>query len=427
MLIALVLSRAVAAAGPSPCEALQAPERSLAGEHFWIEWDAAVGDPVIAQQTLDWAEEARQTYIDLGWPFTDRTILIRLTASDAGSGGLATTSQCPDGAIVPLLTLFATTPGDPGRNITMHEVGHAAEYGYMGAYLDAVTSWPWWLEGTAVWLATKSDGDHDEWADDAENYLEAPYLGLHQTPFAYTDPVASRFLYGTGLIVQHLENEAGADAVRETWAYGATVTGTPIAFPDAIEAAGLDWPAFWHGFMASVTVLDDPRADLFFAGPWIEERVNALPAAGAPGPKTRPAGLGLGLIQFKRSAGAPDHDLVVTFDGDPAVPWMAVLVRTTGQAPGGQVVDVVPMDVDSDGHGEVALRDFDGSADGWLVVSPQDTTLEPRDYAWSAELRGPPEPGEPKGCGCASAPRDATGLLALVGLGFARRRAYRAA
>lgn len=420
MLLSLWLGGALGAAGPPPCEPIQAPERSLAGEHFWIEWDAPVGDPVVAQQTLDWAEAARQTYIDLGWPFTDRTILIRLTESDSGSGGLATTSTCPDGAIVPLLTLFAMSLGDPGRNITMHEVGHAAEYGYMGAYLDAVTSWPWWLEGTAVWLATKADGDLDEWADDAENYLATPHLGLHQTPFAYTNPEQSRFLYGTGLIVQYLEDQAGPEAVRATWAYGGTVSGTPIWFPDAIAAAGLDWDVFWTGFMASVTVLDLPEANEFFEGPRLEQRVNSLPASGEPGPKTRPQGMGLGLIQFKRTTGAPGRDLVVSFDGDPAVPWMAVLVRTTGQAPGGEVLEVVPIEVGADGHGEAELVDFDGSADGWLVVSPQDATLEPRDYAWSAALNELPGEG-PKGCGCAHG-SGGPGAGALLALALLRRR-----
>ena len=401
----------VAAALATPCAPIESAN-FLEGDHFWIEWDPAVCDTEAAQQILDWSEEARTIYMDeLGYAFTDQTILIRVE-DFGGVGGLATTVACPDGSLSPLLTLYAANIGDPGENTSKHEVVHAVQYAYMGSYIDGITSWPWWMEGCAMWTTTFADDNFLEWAGRAEDYLETPWIGLHQTPLAYSDPQRSRFLYGTGLIAQFLSDADSPEAVRRTWEYGQTVTGTPIYFPDAIEAAGLEWEPFWTDFMAAVTVLDIPQSNYFSEAVFVEDKVGSLPAQGSPDEEREPQGMGLSVVHFRKVVGQPGRDLEVTFEGDPDVPWMAVLVRTRGKGPGGKVLDVVPVEVGADGKGQASLTEFDGTKEGWLVVSPQSLDLEPREFTWSAQLNELPTEEEPKGCGC-----DSTGGLGWAWLG----------
>ncbi len=413
-----------ALAGPPPCSPIDT-EFYLEGDHFWVRWDEAVGNPERGQEVLDWAETARSTYLDLGWPVTDQTILIRIEES-ASTGGLCSTTECDDGTIVPVITLFTPGLGDPSQNTTMHEVVHAFEYGYMGTYLDAINSWSWWLEGTAVWMTTHADGDLLEWRMDSREYLEIPWTGLHQTPLAYSDPSLTGYLYGTAYIAQYMEDRHGADSVRKTWEYGGDHTGTPIYFPDAVEAAGIEWEPFWQDFMATTTVLDLPYGDDMTVGTFIEKHVRDLPADGSPKNARQPQGLGISIIHFKKDVGQEDRSLDVSFQGDPEVPWMAVLVRTKKTGPGGKVKEIVPLEIDDEGRGSASLSEFDGSNEGYLVVSPQDMALEPHDYSWTAELGGGPviAPEEKSGCGCQSTGGSAGwfALFAVVLAGRLRRR-----
>lgn len=375
------------------------------GEHFWVSWDAAVGDQAEAEQVLLWAEEARATYLELGWEVTDETINVRIEESVGAGGGSCTTTTCPDGTIVPVISLYAGNPGDTSENTTKHEVVHAFEYFLMGTYIDAVTSWAWFAEGTASWLTTHADGDLLEWRLDVRDYIEVPWLGLHQTPLAYLDSVAGPFMYGTAILAQYIEDEHGMQTMQDLWEYGGTQTGTPIYFPDAIEGVGMEWEPFWQDYMAMMTVLDLPYGKDMTVGTFIEKHVGDLPADGSPRKLRQPQGLGLSIIHFKAKAGQEDRSLDVTFDGDPEVEWMAVLVRTKKTGPGGKVKEIVPFDLE-DGSGDASLDAFDGANDAYLVVSPQSQDLDPHDYSWSAELGGGPElvePDEDKGCGCDSA------------------------
>ena len=417
----MLLSSIALAAGP-PCVPLSS-EFHVEGEHFWVQWDAPVADEQEAQQVLAWAEEARATYKELGWEVTDETLLIRIQESPS-NGGLCSTTECEGGVISPVITLFSTAPGKTTENTTKHEVVHAFEYAYMGTYLDAITSWSWWVEGTATWLTTHADGDLLNWRLDARDYLENPWIGLHQPPTAYSDPVLSDFLYGTAFIAQYLEDEHGMDAVRQTWEFGGEHTGTPLYFPDVIEGVGIPWEPFWQDYLASVSVLDTPYGGDFAAGAFIEKHVRELPAEGTPKKSRQPQGMGLSIIHFASAVGQADRSLEVSFEGDPSVPWIGVLVKTRRPGPGGKVKEIIPLSIE-EGQGSATLADFDGSREAYLVVSPQDISLEPRDFTWKAELGGGPEAPTskgPGGCGCASAAPSLGGwalLLALMGL---RRR-----
>jgi len=412
----------MALAADPPCTPISS-EFYVEGEHFWVQWDEPVADVEEAQQVLEWAEVARSTYLDLGWPITDETILIRIEESPAG-GGLCTTTEGDRGVITPVITLFSTEPGKTSENTTMHEVVHAFEYAYMGTYLDAITSWPWWVEGTASWLTTHADGDLLTWRLDVRDYIDTPWVGLHQTPVAYSDPDAAAFLYGTAFLAQYIEDEHGMEAVRKTWEYGSEHTGTPIYLPDAIEGAGIAWEPFWQDYLATLAVLDTPYGGDFASGTFIEKHVRDLPADGSPKNARQPQGMGVSIIHFAASVGLEGRSLDVSFSGDPEVTWMGVLVRTKGKGPGGRVKELVPLQIDDSGEGTASLAEFDGKREAYLVVSPQDMSLEPHDFTWTAELGGAPEveKASESGCGCNTPGRTVAWLPLLLSLGVLRSR-----
>ncbi|MFT4625919.1 MAG: MYXO-CTERM domain-containing protein [Myxococcota bacterium] len=416
-----LLLAATAGAAEPPCYGFGADNR-LEGEHFWIEW-GEVGDEATSANMLQWAEEARQFYIDeMGYAFTDRTILLRIQSSPV-NGGVCQTAECDDGDVVPVITLFAKATGEPGENTTKHEVAHAVQYAYMGAYLDAISSWPWWMEGSATWMATHAHGASSSWAGDVRNYLSQPWLALHQDLSAYLVDERGAHMYGTALLAQHLEDNYGVDKVRETWEVGGPSSGETILFPDVIAAIGLDWPEFWRGFMASVTVVDSTHANALSEGPFIEQRVSGFPDSGAPDEETKPQGYGLSIVKFQKAAGDPESPLEVTFEGDPAVPWLAVLVTTKGKAVDGKVQDIVPLEVGADGTGSAVLTGYDGTVDGWLVVSPQTLSMDGHTYEWSADWVADDTGGGAGkgGCGCATGGAGA-GWLGVLGLFGMRRR-----
>ena len=420
----LILLLSIAFAAEPPCYGTSG-ENVLEGEHFWIEWSDALGDAESSAEMLQAAEEARAYYIDeMGWPFTDRSILLRVQQAPS-NGGVCQTALC-DGEPVPVITLFARATGEPGRGTAKHEVAHAAQYSYMGEYLDAVASWPWWLEGCAVWMTAKAMDNPPTWARDVAHYLKVPYIALHQDATAYleVDRTRTDHMYGTAVLAQYLEDIHGAAAVQATWQYGAEHTGEAIEFRDAIEAQGIDFEAFWRGYMAAITVVDVTLADSLSAGPFVEHKVTLFPDAGEPSEETRPQGYGLSLVKFPKNAGNEDYELEVEFEGDPTVPWLAVLVTTKGKAHGGSVQEIVPLEVAADGTGVARISGYDGSVDAWLVVSPQSVERLGYDYTWSAGFVAADTAGgkgKAKGCGCSTGGASGLwiGLLALVGL---RRR-----
>jgi len=419
MLFSLVLT---AVAAP-PCTGLTS-DTYVEGAHFWVQWDETVADEAEALQVLAWAEHARSVYTGLGWPITDETIAIRIEASTSVRGQCST-AECDDGRIIPVITLYSDDFGRTYENMTSHEVVHAFEYYHTETFAKTITSWAWWTEGTATWLTTHADGDLEEWRRDSRDYFEYPWIGLHQTPLAYVDPQLSDFLYGTAFIAQYIEDRHGVGKVLETWEYGAEYAGTPIYFPDAIEGVGLDWEDFWYDFMATAAVIDIPYGDDLATGTFIEKNVRQLPAGGSPKDARQPQGLGLSIVHFKSDLGEEGMDLVVSFEGDPSVEWLGLLMVADQMGPGSSVRDVVRMEI-SEGVGVASLPDFDGSAEAFLVVSPMEMSLDPHDYAWSAELSSGSDVGrkngEDRGCGCDSTGGTLGWMALLVAMSASRRQ-----
>ncbi len=359
----------------------------------------------------------------MGYAFTDRTILIRVQQAPSG-GGVAQTAACDNGDIVPVITLFTQREGEPGENTTKHEVAHAVQYAYMGAYLDGVASWPWWMEGSATWMAVHAHGNANYWASDVADYLEKPWLPLHQTAAAYIDTSRTQHMYGTALLASFIEETHGIDTVRATWEAGGAHSGEQIWFPDILTELDIAWEPFWQEFMARVTVVDSPHAVYLSDGPYVEETADRVPASGEPLEDTRPHGYGLSLVKIRKQAAIDGYDeLRVEFESDADVPWLAVVVTTKGRKAGGKIVDWKPLEVGSNGKGSATIDGFDGSADAWLVVSPQSQLDEGFAYTWSARIEvGDTGTGDgKKGCGC-DGTGGIAGWLVILAAGVLRRR-----
>ncbi|NCG18154.1 MAG: hypothetical protein GWP91_03970 [Rhodobacterales bacterium] len=416
-MLSLLLASAIAGV---PCIPLTT-ENYLEGEHFWVQWETSVADAEHAADVLAWAEASYQTYADLGWQPSDETVIIRIQPSPS-AGGLTTTSECDSGGVTPVITLFVTTMNQSDVNVVMHEVVHTFEYSYSGTYLDGITSWSWWLEGTAVWLTNHADNDPFVWRYYAYAYLEIPWTGVHQTALVYSQPDLLPFIYGTTLLAQYIEDQHGMEAVISTWEYSRDHRGDPIYLPDAITAAGIDFEPFWQDYMARLVTLDITYADELLTPIFVEDHISQLPSTGAPRTSRQPQGMGMSVVHFRADVGEVGKPLQVTFEGDPDVPWIGVLVRTKGVGVNAKLEEWVPLVMEPDGNGAASLDNFDGSHHAYLMVSPQDLSLEPHDYVWSAELFTAPVEEEKAGCGCQSTGTASAGWLSLLALVAFRRR-----
>ncbi len=427
-----MLSLTVAVAAEEPCTGHVFDER-VDSEHFWVEWE---GDTITEAQgtgIATYAERARGVFVDeLGWPLTDEAIVYAVRdAEGSGIGGLAQTESC-DGVSVPQIELYMGEYSETrALNIAAHELGHAAQYGYMGDYLDSVQSWLWWMEGTATWLASEVDGDPYSWAWDVEQYLSHPYIGLHQGLSAFLYPERSNHMYGTAVIASYLaEHHGGAGIIRDTWAFGGPLTGEEIDFRDALVAVGLDFEAVWAEWAARMPTVDLAWGYAVEHGVVALESVGSLPASGAPAYELEPQGLGFNAVHFEAGVGGRDQALSVVFEGDPEVPWTVVLVRVLDTAPGTPVLEYVPLAVDGQGRAEGWLSALHRGAAAFLVVSPHAIDLAPHAWSWSAESIDDPGPmdatvvlsEEPEGCGCAAGSRPVGTVPALLVLLLLRRR-----
>jgi MYXO-CTERM domain-containing protein len=426
---------AVAPATDEPCGG-HFSELRVSSDHFWVEWQEGVVSEADAADILEWAEHARQIYIDdLGFPFTDQPIIIRVQTDglmEYSVSGLTRTTSCEGIGYVPTIDLtIGTYDVTDTRSVTSHEVAHAAQYAYMGDYYDSVTSWLWWMEGCATWATSYAIDDWSTWAYESGGYLEHPELGLHHGLVGFLDADVSDHMYGTAWLANYLEaSTGGPDAVRSTWAWGAPASGELLFFPDAIAGIGLDFDTFWAGYLAVTTTLDVENGDRVSARLTPVADVGELPASGGSEVETAPQGLGWNAIHVDAAAGDKRRALEVTFSGDPEVPWHVVLVRTWD----GAVVDYVALEIGSDGQGTGWLSGFDG-VDGWIVVSPHAADVTPRDYTWDADLVRDPGPMDgtvtlgaaPEVKGCSVVPGGTSAapvVLAALAILALRRRPF---
>lgn len=381
MILALLAFPAFAA--DEPCYGHTYDNR-LSGTQFWVEWEDGSLPASGPQVILDAAEHAATVYRDdLGFPITQSPIVIAVSKdSSYGIGGLTRTQGCSDGPHPRIELFVGNYDATSAEDVTSHEVGHAAQYGYMGAYTDSVTSWLWWMEGCATWMTPHADGYWTGWGHEADGYLSQVDLALQHGLEGFLDPHESDHMYGTTWVVESLAEYAGdEDVIRQTWAYGGPHSGEPIFFPDAVNGVGVDFDAFWAHHLASLPTRLSDRHD-YVGDVSVKDVIAALPSDGST---DGPQGFGVEIVQFPTALGAKKDALAVTFDGDPSVPWHVVVVRTTGD----DVIDYVPLDVDASGHAEGWITGF-YRVQGWLVASPEAPDTAAHAFAWHAELEKDP-------------------------------------
>ncbi len=429
----LLLLAQIAVAADEPCYGHTYDNR-LEGDNFWVEWEDSTLNESKAANILDAAERARSVFMAVGFPFPDESIVIAF-AAETHAAANATTKQCESGP-VPHIHLW---PGHANsvhiRETVAHELGHAAQYGFMGQYTNAVDSWTWWLEGSAVWLALQSEDDVSDWTWAAGGYLATPEVTLMQGVAAYWDDSKTAHMYGAVLVAAHLEQYASPQAIVDSWEYAGTQGGERIMWPDAIEYLGLDWHDYWGDFLAHAVTADVPN------GKFIEDGVTAsgtafeLPYSGET--LTASERLGWQAIRVSRCVSSRTDTVDVAFQGDPEAQWSVVLVVTEGTDPGDVVNRFEILDVDDTGAASGTITELSAyGEDAWLVASPFDD--EPGSFNFSWEMTSPDgaldceggdddipfsQPPVPEtGCGCNQSGGGVGWVAAIVGLLAFRRR-----
>lgn len=355
MLLSLI---ATALAATDPCYGHGASERADS-EHFWVEWSPGTVEVDEAQAILKAAERGRETWLAMGYGFTDEAVRIDLVYLDTGGvSGLTTTQTCGDKP-VPIIQLFFTSWDRKSVvDVVTHETVHAAQYADMGSYADSVQAWLWWMEGHATWMTPLADTQWHSFTFAVNGYTLDVGRPLHHGIEGFADESVQRHMYGTAWVVQALAIYAGDDAVRGTWTWGATQEAAPIWFPDAVAGAGVDFGAFWAWYLAMLPTMALDHGDAAY--PPVPDTI--VDRADASGELTVEGALGAAIVQIPASR-AHGGSLDVTISGDD-VPWSVVLVRTHD----GAVIDFAPVQVSS-GAGEGWIAGFD-DVDGWIVASP---------------------------------------------------------
>ena len=425
----------------SPAQALDEPcygfgsANRVSGEHFWVEWEDEVATEDIALDRLEYAEAAREFFVNQGWRITDEPVLISIIDSSS-SYGLTQTQSCDD-TPVPFIVLASVMEDGgyevPGLGTTTHEVAHVVQFAYMGDHRDSLASWTWFMEAAATAMAFEVDEDAERWAVKCQGFLDEPQLALHQDLTAMVFEDRKRHLYGTGVFVRFMQlNYGGAETQQQLWEYGEQHSGELIWFPDAVEAVGLDFPGLWLHYMVASTVLDISDSETLVA-PRAHVQ-DSIPGTLDIEAELGPQGLGLGYTRFPVELGEPGRALQVHFDGDSSVEWQVVLVRTVGHESGGTVLDYTALQVEG-GSGSGWISGYDGTATGFLVASPLSDSREGLGYSTTIELIRDDGPMPDRvvwvdqpavgGCGCsAGLPPQALWsglLLALVAVRRSRR------
>ena len=418
-------SAAIAGTAAEPCYGHSAENR-ISSDHFWVEWNDGVITPNRAPRLLEAAEAAREAYLGWGWSLTDEPIVVYLSSANGeGISGLTRTALC-GGLPVPIIDLFVGSyDREDAAAVLTHEVAHAVQYADMGAYLDSVTSWLWWMEGTATWLTVRAVGDRDSYNWAASGYLVHPEFPLSWGVEGYIDPAAASHLYGTALLAETVDEQLGMEALRATWAWGAERSGEALRIDDAIAGIGGDFNSFWAQFLARVATKHFGEALAIEADPVAQFVIDQLPASVASVPLTAPRYFGMNLIRIEPSAlrrGA----VQLHFSGDSAVTWDLVVARADAEG----LLDYVRVPVEN-GVGEGWIHDANDRT-SWVVASPRG--LGPSStpgWAYTLDLERIRDPGPMDGRvvvreapgGCEHSPtRHPLGISAMLALGWMRRR-----
>jgi hypothetical protein len=367
--LTLLLAQALAAT--DPCYG-HSSSLFADSDHFWVEWEPGTVDEDQAQAVLTAAEHGRETWLAMGYGFTDEAVRIDLVYLETGGvSGLTTTQNC-DGTPVPAIQLFFTAWDRKSViDVVTHETVHAAQYADMGSYADSVASWLWWMEGHATWMTPLADTQWHSFTFAVNGYTLDVGRPLQHGIEGFADEGVQRHMYGTAWVVQALAIYAGEAAVRATWAWGADHTGAPIWFPDAVTGAGVDFDAFWAWYLAMLPTMALDHGDATY--PPLPDAIATQ--AEASGDLTIEGALGAAIVQIPASR-ARGGSLDLTVSGDD-VPWSVVLVRTHD----GAVIDFAPIPVVG-GAGEGWITGFD-DVDGWIVASPMSQDGQAHTLRWA--------------------------------------------
>lgn len=418
----VLLSAALAAA--EPCYGLEGEHR-VESEHFWITWDGDVIDEDQAELLAENAELGRETWLAMGYGFTDEPIRVDVTTLGGdGVSGLTTTRDC-DGVPVPHVQLWiASWSDDAAGDVMVHETAHAAQYADMGAYTDSVNAWLWFMEGHATWLTAVARGDWAGWRWSAQRYVDHLELPLEHWLEGFLDGTSQDHMYGTTLMVAAFADRFGPEAVRDLWTWGGPRTGARLFFPDAVTGIGEDFHAFWASYLARLPQLDVPNADGMDLPRLGAEDLGAGSSAGA-------GGLGVAFARWRPGTTPANRSFELSFEGAD-LPWSVVLAAYSRR---GALLEWAPIEVAAGvGSGWISYGGDD--VEIVLVASPvtQDRAAVP--FSWRASLgdvRDPmtsatvdrPAPTieavEDPTCGCRQGPFG-LGWLVVTALAMTRRQ-----
>jgi len=416
------------------------------GERVLVEYEDGVTESR-AENFLSALETSWDKLIDThGWepPEGSHRYLTLAYIADSSYSGAYTTVEWCSGYYVPYIVTGEGSfqGGSWYKTMAGHELNHASQFAYGFAH-----EFFWW-EATATWSEEYTWPAQNDWANAIYVYSLVPHMGLNAFAGNSNDQYLFYHTYAMGIFGFYLDEYVGGqEFVRGTWEYSDTVStsGYDLWLPDAIDGMGEDFDEVWTGFLAANTVAAYQESNYFY-DPETEDRIRSLPADGESGRSTEPESLGANFIEFDGDLGGADQALQISFNGDGAVPWFAVIVRAEDD----EVFEYVRIELDDNADG-IGQLNFDGETTMYLVVSPMDedaqgyyydwTRADSYSYEWSAELVDAVEPepeegggggggggvdgDEDAGCACASSP-SSTGLgwallggLALLGL---RRR-----
>lgn len=429
-------------AADPPCYAFTHASRQET-THGWIEWqDGALSEAKVPRLATALDDAWDELDDDLGFQAPGTSVAVTVGEILDGASAITTTEDCR-GEPSPHILIHGT-PVPP--RLIAHELTHAFEYSYSGAYLQSASSWLWWMEATATWYENRAYG-HEEagWRRLNSAWVTHPHLALHDDVLGLTQDDRSDHLYGNALLARFIDtHHGGPDRVRQTWECGSAHQGERIWFPDLIAEMGADFGLLWTEFLALVVARD---LDWDIAGTVRSALdVDALPADERVEGERAPQGLGFAPVRFDadvRGNAGDALEVVVTPD-DPSLRWHGVLVdvnketephlvRWTRLAPEGDTLTGV-------------LSQFGGSQRvAWLVVSPEVAGADARPFSFSAAIVPDPgdqsepelaafedvpcafdpvdEPPEASTCGCET--RGSAAWLALVPLLLVRRRSGR--
>ncbi|MEM6295055.1 MAG: hypothetical protein AAGA54_27540, partial [Myxococcota bacterium] len=281
-----------------PCYGLSSPQQ-VEGQHVWVEYDEADISEATATEVAAVADDAWDYYVEtFAWPAPPEPISVDADFTNDSAFGQCITVECDDGEHVPRCAVFGPAFGAGAHpNTTAHEIGHAFEYGLMGFYVDSLGSWAWWMEGTAEYMAYKLLPVAGTRAV-IETYLGNPNWTLHHTFAEFVDGTRVGHMYGTAALAMFIdEYYGGPETVRQTWEWGAAMSGQPIYFGDAIEGIGLDFDTFWPDYLAHISVVDlDVGPELVSAPARFD--ISALPGSGNAPDAFLPEGLGMTFARF---------------------------------------------------------------------------------------------------------------------------------